>query len=144
MLRFCDKRFKIFILSLFALFILTPILVFAIDAINTVKGGWTQYKNNGNYIRPVYWNTTNDYNTITTSTGACIINNFSNDYFVPTRTFLEWSFFTSKMNSLLMILTNGAGLPNNSCMNGTCVAPAETCGNTKCNYNIVQKLSEKI
>ncbi|MFZ4632281.1 MAG: hypothetical protein ACOYL8_03740, partial [Patescibacteria group bacterium] len=56
--------------------------------------GYKQLKNNGTDLRAVFWNTTNNATSITTSTpGTCIINSSSNDYFIPTRTINEWNAF---------------------------------------------------
>ena len=95
-LKFSDKRFKIFILSLFALLILVPFLVFAIGEYDSPEKGYKQLKNNETDLRPVFWNTNNDPNNISTSTyGVCIHNSSANDYFIPTRTQAEFNAFKS-------------------------------------------------
>lgn len=122
-LNFPGKRFKIFILSLFVLLVLIPFFVFATGR---VLDGYQSLKNNGLDTQPVYWNTKNDPNDIASSTGACIINNSSNDYFIPTRTLDEWTAYTSKMTALNMVLSTGPGLPGGICNNGSCQTP-EAC-----------------
>ena len=110
-IKLSDKRFKIFIFSLFALFLLIPFFVFAL---NSVREGYKSLANNGYDSQPVFWNTTDNRDSISTSTGVCIINSSSNSYFVPTRTSLEWNAFASHLPAKVS-LSSGYDLPGGTC-----------------------------
>ncbi|MFZ4632560.1 MAG: FISUMP domain-containing protein, partial [Patescibacteria group bacterium] len=89
--------------------------------------GYKQLKNNGTDLRPVYWNTTNNRDSIATSTGICVINSSSNSYYIPTRTYSEWRAFWGNMPPRVSA-SDSVGLPNGVCANGSCEG-TEACDN---------------
>lgn len=125
-MRLSSRRFKFLGISILALLIFIPLIVFG-----DTLGGFRSFSGNRNNAIPVFHYADNSLSSIA-AIGTCVQNTSGNDYFVPTRTINEWNnFFSHQPSGIALTTCCGDGACNGSESCSSC--PSE-CGSCACQY----------